>query len=52
MSNSFNLHLKVYKEATRSRHSSFAFIPLSNVSLTNLAVFKRIVKKGDKGKRF
>jgi len=39
-------------EATRSRHSSFAFIPLLKEHLANLGVLKRIVKDRDKGKRF
>jgi len=38
-----------YKEATRSRHSSFAFIPyIPRIP----RVLKRIVKNRDKGKRF
>jgi len=54
MINSFSLYLiaEFYKEATRSRHSSFAFIPPLNKHLANPAVLKRIVKNRDKGKRF
>jgi len=37
--------------ATRSRHSSFAFIPYSNLTYRHV-VLKRIVNFGDKGKRF
>jgi len=44
--------MEFYKEATRSRHSSFAFIPHPNKYLANPAVLKRIVKNRDKGKRF
>jgi len=43
--------IEFYKEATRSHHSSFAFIPHPNKHLANPAVFKRIVKNRDKGKR-
>jgi hypothetical protein len=46
--------MEFYKEATRSRHSSFAFIPYPTLryALTNLTVLKRIVKNRDKGKGF
>ena len=46
--------MEFYKEATRSRHSSFAFIPhpTSKYTLASTTVLKRIVKNRDKGKRF
>jgi len=37
-------------EATRSRHSSLAFIPPISFRFTNPTVLKRIVKNRDKGK--
>jgi hypothetical protein len=35
----------------RSRHSSLHFVPTTNIFITNL-LLKRIIKIGDKGKRF
>jgi len=42
--------VKIYKEATRSHHSSFAFIPIPFSN--GFTVLERIAKDRDKGKGF